>query len=102
MIHPIPPITDPLGRQWRQPARSSILIDDTHAVMTVTTFAELAEYSASRPSGVYPGKMWKRHEGLFDPRCKPEDRRWLLYWYGEVDGRPDLCSNNHRVILDPV
>ena len=95
----IPPITDPMGRHWEQPPAHSILLDDTHAVMTEQTFCQLAEYSGSTPSGVYPGKMWRRHDGLFDRRCKPEDRRWLLCWFGEVPDNPKVCSNNFRVIL---
>lgn len=96
----IPPMAHELGRHWIQPARESILIDDTHAVMDSTAFKNLPEYSASTPSGVYPGKMWKRHDGLFDRTCKPEDRRWLLCWFGEVEGRLDICSNNYREILE--
>ncbi len=95
----IPSITEPMGAHWRQPPLSAILIDDKHAVMTASSFGMLAEYSATRPSGVYPGKMWKRHDGLFDALCRPEDRRWLLCWFGEVPGKPELCSNNHREIL---
>lgn len=34
----IPPITDPMGRYWDQPSRDEIIVDDTHAVMTVKTF----------------------------------------------------------------
>ncbi|QIX18365.1 hypothetical protein [Burkholderia multivorans] len=85
----IPPITDPLGRYWRQPPRSEILVDDEHAIMTRSTFEKLAEYSATRPSGVYPGKMWR---AVYDDGA-------YLRWYGIVDGRPDLCSNNQRLIL---
>lgn len=98
-LNVIPPITDPLGSVWKQPAPDVILLDDTHAVMRSRTFNELHEYSASRPSGVYAGKMWRRHDGLFDPKCKPEDRRWLLCWYGESRIGPGFVSNNHREIL---
>lgn len=86
----IPAMTDPLGRHWRQPDRTEILLDDKHAVMDGKTFSRLAEYSTSIPSGVYPGKMWK---------CHCLDGEWVLRWFGEVDGRPDLCSQNQRVIL---
>lgn len=85
----IPPITDPMGRSWRQPPTSSVVLDDTHALMSRSTFDELPEYSSSYPTGVYPGKMWKA--GF--PGC------WMLRWYGEVPGRPNLCSNNQREIL---
>lgn len=86
----IPAMTDPLGRYWKQPDRSAILLDDVHAVMDEKAFGKLAEYSTSIPSGVYPGKMWKA-------QCIGGE--WMLRWFGEVEGRPDLCSNNQRVIL---
>lgn len=94
----IPPITSPLGAHWDQPARSVILVDDTHAVMTKAAFRQLPEYSGTIPSGVYEGKMWRRHDGVFDPRCKPSERRWLLCWFGPSD-KPDCCSINAREIL---
>lgn len=99
MKNSIPPITDPLGRYWDQPPIERIAIDDTHALMTHEDFTLLPEYSASMPSGVYPGKMWRRRDGAFDPRCRPEDRRWLLCWYGIVPGDATVCSNNFREIL---
>ena len=101
MKNSIPPITDPLGRHWHQPATASILIDDKHAVMANSTFEALSEYSGTMPSGVYPGKMWRRHDGLFDDRCPPADRRWLLCWFG---GHADAtkCSINSRLILVAV
>lgn len=55
----IPPMTHELGRNWKQPDRGEILVDDTHAVMTKATFDKLANYSFSAPSGVYEGKMWR-------------------------------------------
>jgi hypothetical protein len=95
----IPAITDRLGRHWGQPPVNSILLDNTHAVMSKQSFSQLAEYSSTMPSGVYPGKMWSRHDGLFDRNCKPQDRRWLLCWFGEVPGNPTRCSINFRIIL---
>jgi len=88
-----------MGRTWSQPDPSSILIDETHALMDTRTFDGLAEYSASVPSGVYQGKMWKRHDGLYDSTCKPSDRRWLLCWYGESNKGPDWCSTYFREII---
>lgn len=98
-MNAIPDITDPLGRSWRQPSRSVIELDDTHALMTQATFEDLAEYSSSQPTGVYEGKMWKRHDGLYDRRCRPEDRRWLLCWYDVSEKGPDYCSTQFREIL---
>ena len=95
----IPLMTDPRGRHWRQPGRDEILVDGTHAVMDRRTFQQLAEYSTSTPTGVYPGKMWKAEgmEGHW-PQMRPTGK-WFLRWYGLVDGRPDLCSNNWREII---
>lgn len=84
----IPPITDPLGKHWDQPSPSLIEIDGTHALMTEDTLKQLADYSASVPSGVYEGKMW---------RCKGGNG-WYLRWYGTSD-RLDRCSCNQREII---
>lgn len=98
----IPSITDPLGSSWDQPSLAFILLSDTHAMMDQRTFEDLPEYSASYPSGVYEGKMWKRHNGVHDRAFiarggKPE---WMLCWYGPSN-KPDSCSVNYRKILLP-
>lgn len=95
----IPPMTDPMGKHWDQPAREEILIDDTHALMSGSTFAALHEYSCSVPTGCYPGKMWRCHVGIYDPRCKPEDRYWILRWFGFSSKGAAYCSNNVRRIV---
>lgn len=94
----IPPMAHAYGRYWEQPSIENILIDDTHALMSAVDFQKLHEYSGTNPSGVYEGKMWKRHDGKFDHRCKPEDWKWLLCWFGFSDV-PNMVSNNHRIIL---
>ncbi len=99
-LQAIPLITHPLGSGWTQPDRSRILIDNEYAMMSTADFYQLAEYSCSNPSGVYEGKMWKRHNGSFDSDFigrggKPT---WLLVWYGRSD-HPDKCSVNSRKIL---
>ena len=50
---------------------------------------ELGEYSATLPTGVFPGKRWLRHDGVYDPRCPPSERRWLLCQFSDpfVDKR---------------
>lgn len=100
LLEPIPRITDPLGRHWDQPNRSDIILDETHALMSRKTFALLAEYSASNPTGVYEGKMWKRHDGAFDHRFLARGGRpvWLLCWYGRSE-LPEHVSNNSRIII---
>ena len=86
----IPVMLDPLGRHWDQPDPENILIDDTHALMSQSSFDQLANYSASQPSGVYDGKMWKSYFPLED--C------WFLKWFGPCDS-PNCCATNIREIL---
>lgn len=95
----IPPITDPLGRHWTQPKLKDVLIDDTHAVMSQASFNMLAEYSCSMPSGAYVGKMFSRHDGAYDPRCKPEDRRWLLVWFGDHADKTKVSINYREILI---
>lgn len=104
--HVIPAITDPLGSSWDQPTLGLIEIEGDFAIMSRAAFDKLAEYSSTRPTGVYAGKMWKRHDGVFDREYlrgggKPE---WMLCWYGncekpECPGCTKFCSNHHRKIL---
>lgn len=94
--HAIPPMTDPLGQHWHQPKTDSVLVDDTHAVVSDADFHRLPEYSCSMPGGVYPGKMWRRHDGAHDRTCLIPV--WLLCWYGESP-EPNKCSVNHRILL---
>jgi hypothetical protein len=85
----IPPITHPLGQNWIQPNPSSILLDDTHALISKSDFDLLRNYSHSIPSGVYEGKMWKRQN---------ESGEWFLAWF---DKHPDptRCLIRARHIL---
>ncbi len=100
----IPVITHPLGRHWDQPSRDAILLDLTHALMTETTFKALREYSATMPTGVYEGKMWRRHDGIYADglgRVTEEARakaKWLLCWYGPGT-TPGTCLVHYREIL---
>ena len=90
--HIIPPITDRLGQYWKQPATDNILVDDTHALMSQADFDELCDYTASQPSGVYPGKMWRAQYG------RGEGRRWVLCWFG-FHADPQYCTNYYRKII---
>jgi hypothetical protein len=91
----IPPITNPMGRYWDQPDRSRIELSSNYAYMDNKTFHILAEYHYSNPTGVYEGKMWRRHihykegEKSFD--------YWLLMWYGPHPD-PGKVSVNKRTI----
>jgi hypothetical protein len=94
----IPPMTHPYASSWSQPDQSRMAIDDTYAIMDRRTFLELEEYSATMPSGVYEGKMWRRHNGSFDRSPDRKPPVWLLVWYGRSD-RPNVVSNNWRKII---
>lgn len=83
----IPDITHPLGKGWNQPKTADIFIDDSSAFMSEKVLEALLEYSASIPTGVYEGKIWKAQAG----------DRWYLKWFGfAVD--PNKCSINIREI----
>ncbi len=99
----IPPMTHPLARHWDQPDRSEIVFGGDQVFMTFATWKKLREYSASIPSGVYEGKMWRRLDGLWDHvdyasnLPKPQAPIVpLLCWYGLSDKGPEKCSINHR------
>lgn len=49
---------------------------------SVKEIEALPEYSCTMPTGVIPGKMWRRHDGSFDPKCK--DPVWLIGKYVEA------------------
>jgi hypothetical protein len=89
-----------MGSGWDQPDRSLISIDATHALMSQGAFDQLAEYSATNPTGKYPGKMWKRHDGSFDREYLDAGGKptWLLVWYGRHPD-PNLLSINYREIV---
>lgn len=87
--HPIPPMTHPLSKGWDQPDRADVLIDEHHAVMSQHTFYSLKNYSGSFPTGVYEGKMWRRHQQI---------EGWLLVWY-DKSNKPGACRIEFRPIL---
>lgn len=76
-------------RAWEQPNRKHIILDDTHALMSQVSFNKLKDYSHSKISGVYIGKMWKkqRYAGI-----------WALCWFG-IEDEPGYLTNHYREIL---
>jgi hypothetical protein len=68
----IPAMTDPLGKHWRQPLhlRDRVALYETHATIAEHDWLVLHNYESSYPSGVYPGKVWRRGP-------------WLC-WYGPL------------------
>ena len=93
----IPPMTHTLSIGWDQPDTRLMLIDDTHAMMTKATFLSLKEYSSTTPTGVYEGKMWRRHDGSFDRSPDRKPPVWLLCWY--KNSKPGYCSTEFRKII---
>jgi hypothetical protein len=107
----IPPMSEPMGKYWRQPRLAEIAVDEIHAVMSSAAFDQLQSYSFADPTVVYAGKMWKRRNE------SEQESFWELCWYGpECDGnesnlrcpicRYDLegdryiiCSINRRKII---
>lgn len=98
----IPHMTDPLGKYWDQPHDiRDAPMDEELVLLTPAQFSKLSEYSATMPSGVYPGKCWKAEEykrndkGHFAPTG-----RWMLRWYGDEfeEGGKKFVSNNQRII----
>ena len=56
-------------------------------------FWELQEYSASAPTGVYYGKMWRRHDGAFDQEFLARGGKptWFVCQYLPHPTKGDLC-----------
>ena len=103
--HPIPEMTDPLGTSWHQPLREDITVDAVSATMSQATFDALVEYSMSLPSGVYPGKMWKRHDGVYDRQFIARGGKpvWMLCWYDFSDRGPEYyVTKCRRIIVEGV
>lgn len=86
-VNAIPIMDDPLGKHWEQPSNiRQVEMDETHVLLEQWQFLALHEYSTTLPTGVYPGKCWKR-----------EEAHWLLCWFGEDIN--NQCSINWREIL---
>lgn len=74
-----------------------ILVSNTSAMMTKDAFDKLSEYSTTLPTGVVPGKMWKKRSTTWIGEDGVQAVLWMLGWYGyEVNER---CSINFREIV---
>jgi hypothetical protein len=56
----IPPMVHPLSKAWEQPEHSEIKFAFGCAWVSEKTFKEFKNYSHSRPTAIYAGKMWRR------------------------------------------
>ena len=77
-------IPQPTQNNWRQPDRDRIVIDETHALMTLETFNDLQDYPEKWHWNRFVGKMC-RDKGTF-------------YWYG-LHKDPHMVSLHYRRIL---
>lgn len=94
----LPPMTDELGKHWKQPAREKLFISADIVYMSQASFDKLPEYSSSIPSGVYPGKMWKTEIYDHAGRHPVPTGIWYLRWFGIVEGKPTpQLIEAHRV-----
>lgn len=75
MEHVIPQLLS-RGLGWHQPHRESILINDTHAVLSQEDFEYAVTYYRSEPSVAKAGKIWKTYNGT----------TWYLCWYNHSKG----------------
>lgn len=85
----IPQITDPRVKNWQQPHRRFIEMDDKSALMSEQTFKALKEYSTSLPSGQYAGKMWK---------AKVRGK-WYLRWYSDSNCSECININSREILI---
>lgn len=62
--------------------------------ITMRKAAELPEYSATNPTGVTPGKRWRRENGAFDHAFKRQGGRprWVICEYQEAPDEIDRRS----------
>jgi len=92
--NPIPPMTDPLGKQWKQPDPNKfqffqgVFGGNKFVSISEIDLAILKTYEWSFPSGVYPGKMW---------RCG--DR---ILWFEYEKGNTDNCVTRAAKIITGV
>ncbi len=87
---PVPFIRNLYGKSWKQPDPRRFAFDDKSVLISTADWEALHRYDCSMPTGVYPGKMWRRTE---------PDGNKFLGWYGYSSKGPDFCSNNWRAVL---
>lgn len=91
----IPPMTHELSKGWgQQPNPKNVLIDEKYALMSRADFDLLRDYTASQPTGVYEGKMWK----IQARRTKDDPYIWFLRWF-DVCSDPNKCAVKTREII---
>jgi len=66
--------------------------------ITMAEAKKLPEYSATNPTGVTPGKRWRRHNGVFDRTAMSRGviPRWVICEYQEA--APEMMPSRE---IDP-
>lgn len=95
---------DPVVEAARNPDRylsgyPLMLMDADTAIVTQRDFARLDDYSASIPTGVCVGKVWKRGGPIVEDGQKVGER-WVLGQFEEDPTEPDkYCLTTWRELL---
>lgn len=85
----IPEMDHPLASAWKQPKADKITLCGKWAIMHQATFNQLADYSNSRPSAVYVGKMW----------TSEFNGKWFLLWWDVSEKGAEFCKMRQREIV---
>lgn len=70
--------------------------------VTMAEALALPEYSATNPTGVRPGKTWRRHDGAFDheARARGLRPRWVICTYEAIPGDDTRVRNGrYRAVI---
>lgn len=104
-MNAIPPIINPKGKHWDQPANiRDAPMNDTHVLLTRAQLRGLMEYSNSQPSGVYDGKCWRSYHRHLPPGVEAMARgqlpgTWYLKWFRPHDTDPRYCTTEVRTVI---
>jgi len=65
--------------------------------LTAAEFNALPEYSATEPTGVVEGKLWRRLDGLHDDRCPKHMRVWMICKYQNLRPGKQAGTTDYEV-----
>jgi hypothetical protein len=70
--------------------------------VTMSTALKLPEYSASNPTGAWPGKMWRRDDGAYDHEAKARGVQplWVIRTYEKIPGDDkNVLIGTYRAVI---
>lgn len=71
-------------------------------IISMREAVKLPEYSATNPTGVSPGKRWRRHNGVHDHNFRRMGGvpRWIICTYEEIPGDNTMVLNGrYRAVI---